>query len=112
MDGILTEFERTPTGCFGGSGPGCGTVFRSSVGLGPFVDARPTSGKVGAVVIILGNDLTAAIASLLTAQRLSLQWCRVPKIVTSVPSGATTGTVEVKTPKNTLKSNIVFRVTK
>jgi hypothetical protein len=34
------------------------------------------------------------------------------EITTTVPTGATTGTVEVKTPKKTLKSNVVFRVTK
>jgi len=34
------------------------------------------------------------------------------EIETNVPSGATTGTVEVKLVKNMLKSNVVFRVTK
>jgi hypothetical protein len=33
-------------------------------------------------------------------------------ITTSVPAGATTGKVEVKTPRGPLKSNVVFRVTK
>jgi hypothetical protein len=32
-------------------------------------------------------------------------------ITTTVPAGAATGTVEVKTPGGTLKSNVVFRVT-
>jgi hypothetical protein len=32
----------------------CGTVFSLSVGLGPFVEAQPGSGKVGADVKILG----------------------------------------------------------
>jgi hypothetical protein len=35
-----------------------GTVFSLSVGLGPFVETQPTSGKVGSVVKILGTDLT------------------------------------------------------
>jgi len=34
------------------------------------------------------------------------------EIKTTVPTGATTGTVEVTIPKGTLKSNVVFRVTK
>ena len=38
----------------------CGTVFRLSVGLGPFAETLPTSGKVGREVVILGNNLTAA----------------------------------------------------
>jgi hypothetical protein len=33
-------------------------------------------------------------------------------ITTNVPTGATTGTVEVTTPKGTLKSNVAFRVAK
>src|SRR5277367_1580098 len=41
----------------GGADSG-GTIFRLSVGLGPFVETRPTSGTVGAAVIILGTDLT------------------------------------------------------
>jgi hypothetical protein len=35
-----------------------GTVYRLSVGLGPFVETNPTSGKVGTAVTILGNNLT------------------------------------------------------
>ena len=34
------------------------------------------------------------------------------EITTTVPTGATTGFVKVTTPKRTLKSNVVFRVTK
>jgi hypothetical protein len=35
------------------------------------------------------------------------------EILTNVPAGAKTGTVTVTTPKNgTLKSNVVFRVTR
>ena len=37
-----------------------GTVFSLSVGLGPFVETRPTFGQVGEVVEILGTDLTGA----------------------------------------------------
>jgi hypothetical protein len=29
---------------------GCGTIFKLSVGLGPFVETEPTSGAVGAAV--------------------------------------------------------------
>jgi hypothetical protein len=39
---------------------GCGTIFSLSVGLGPFVKTRPTSGAVGAAVTILGTSLTGA----------------------------------------------------
>jgi len=35
---------------------GCGTVFSVYVGLGPFVETQPTSGKVGAAVKVLGAN--------------------------------------------------------
>jgi uncharacterized repeat protein (TIGR03803 family) len=37
-----------------------GTAFSLSMGLGPFVETLPTSGKVGAAVKILGNKLKGA----------------------------------------------------
>jgi hypothetical protein len=37
---------------------------------------------------------------------------RMSEITTTVPAGASTGTVEVTTAKRTLKSNMAFRVTK
>ena len=50
-------------GAYTASRPGgdaCGTVFKFSMGLGPFVATVPTSGNVGATVIILGNNLSGA----------------------------------------------------
>jgi uncharacterized repeat protein (TIGR03803 family) len=44
-----------------------GTVFRLSVGLGPFVETRPTSGEVGKAVEILGTDLTGATSLMVFA---------------------------------------------
>jgi uncharacterized repeat protein (TIGR03803 family) len=91
---------------------GCGTVFSLSVGLGAFVQTQPTSGKVGAAVKILGTDLTDA--SRVTFNGTAAKFTVVSKseIKATVPKGATTGTVQVKTSKETLKSNVVFRVTK
>ena len=39
---------------------GYGTVFSLGVGLAPFVETRPTSGAISAIVVILGNNLTGA----------------------------------------------------
>jgi uncharacterized repeat protein (TIGR03803 family) len=94
------------------SGDGCGTVFRLTMGLGPFVETRTTSGKVGAVVIILGTNLTGASSVRFDGTAAKFKVVSKSEITTTVPTGATTGTVEVKTPKKTLKSNVVFRVTK
>jgi uncharacterized repeat protein (TIGR03803 family) len=89
-----------------------GTVFRLAVGLGPFVETQPTSGEVGASVIILGTNLTGASSVTFNGTAATFKLVSKSEIKTTVPTGATTGTVEVKSPKNTLKSNVAFRVTK
>jgi uncharacterized repeat protein (TIGR03803 family) len=89
-----------------------GTVFSLSVGLRPFVETMPTSGKVGAKVIILGTDLTGATSVRFNGTPAKFKVASESEIETDVPSGATSGTVEVKIAKNTLKSNVAFRVTK
>jgi len=97
----------------GGSGTcefGCGTVFSLSVGLGPFVETLPNSGTVGTAVRILGTDLTGATSVTFNGTAAEFKVISKSEIETSVPSGATTGTVEVQT-ENTLNSNVAFRVT-
>jgi uncharacterized repeat protein (TIGR03803 family) len=89
----------------------CGTVFKLSVGLGPFVETRPTSGKEGAAIVILGTNLTGATSAKFNGTAAKFTVVSSSEIKTSVPAGATTGSVTVVTPKGTLKSNVVFRVT-
>jgi uncharacterized repeat protein (TIGR03803 family) len=91
-------------------GDGCGTVFSLSVGLGPFVKTNPTSGKVGAKVIILGNNLKGTTSVTFNGTTAPLLKVTASAIETSVPTGATTGTVIVTTPNGTLNSNVAFRV--
>jgi hypothetical protein len=95
-----------------GGADGVGTIFTLSVGLGPFVETLPTSGKVGTAVKILGTDLTGATSVRFNGTAAAFKVVSASLIKTTVPQGATTGTVEVTTPKGTLKSNVVFRVTK
>jgi uncharacterized repeat protein (TIGR03803 family) len=89
-----------------------GTIFSLSVNLGPFVELQETSGKVGAAVKILGADLTGATSVTFHGTAAVFKVVSASFIKTTVPQGATTGTVDVKTPRGTLKSNVVFRVTK
>ena len=72
----------------------------------------PTSGKVGAKVLILGTNLTGATSVTFNGTAATFSVVSKSEIKTTVPTGATTGTVEVTTPKGALKSNGVFRVTK
>jgi len=91
---------------------GCGTVFRLPVGLGPFVEPQPASGKVGAVVEILGTDLTGATRVTFngTPAVIESSSSSASAITTTVPAGATSGKVQVTTPSGTLSSNVAFRV--
>jgi uncharacterized repeat protein (TIGR03803 family) len=93
-------------------GYGCGTAFSLSVGLGPFVETLPSSGKVGKAVTILGNNLKGTTSVTFNGTAATFTVVSSTEIKTTVPVGATTGFVKVTTPKKTLKSNVVFRVTK
>jgi uncharacterized repeat protein (TIGR03803 family) len=89
---------------------GYGTIFHFSTGLGPFVETVPTSGKMGTAVEILGTNLTGAASVTFNGAAAKFRVVSKSEIKTTVPEGATTGTVKVKTPNGTLKSNVVFRV--
>jgi uncharacterized repeat protein (TIGR03803 family) len=92
------------------SGSVFGSVFSLSVGLNPFVETRPTSRKVGAVVEILGTNLTGATSVTFNGTAAVFKVVSSSEITTTVPTGATTGKVEVVTPGGTLSSNAPFRV--
>ena len=71
----------------------------------------PSSAKVGAPVLILGNNLTGTTSVSFSSTAATFTVASGTEIKTTVPAGATTGTVEVTTPKGTLKSNVIFHVT-
>jgi uncharacterized repeat protein (TIGR03803 family) len=89
---------------------GCGTVFSLDVGLGPFVEALPAFGKVGAKVIILGTNLTGTTDVSFNGSSATFNVVSGSEIKTTVPTGATTGKITVTTPGGTLSSNLDFRV--
>ena len=60
----------------------------------------------------LGTDLTDAISVTFNGTTAKFTIVSSSEIKTAVPTGATTGTLDVMTPKGMLKSNAVFRVTK
>jgi uncharacterized repeat protein (TIGR03803 family) len=87
-----------------------GTVFSLSVGLSAFVRTLPTSGKVGTAVKILGTKLTGASSVSFNGTAAVFKVLSSSEITTTVPAGATTGTVQVVRPGGTLSSNVNFRV--
>jgi uncharacterized repeat protein (TIGR03803 family) len=95
---------------FQGGASGDGTVFSLSVGLSPFVETQTTSGMVGAVVKILGTDLTGATGVSFNGTAAVFKVISSSLVTAAVPAGATSGTVQVVTPGGTLSSNVPFRV--
>jgi uncharacterized repeat protein (TIGR03803 family) len=87
-----------------------GTIFSVAVGLGPFVETSPKSGKVGAAVKILGTNLIGATNVSFNGTSATFRIVSKSEIMTTVPIDATTGKVQVKTPSHTLLSNVPFRV--
>jgi uncharacterized repeat protein (TIGR03803 family) len=96
---------------YAGGGDFNGTVFSLSVAsLGPFAETLPTSGKVGATVKILGNNLTGTTKVTFNGKTAVFRVTSSTLITATVPTGATTGFVKVTTPSGTLTSNTKFRV--
>jgi uncharacterized repeat protein (TIGR03803 family) len=85
-----------------GGAYGFGTIYRLSVGLGPFVATQPTSGEVGKAVKILGTNLTGATSVTFNGTAATFTVVSKSLITTTVPLGATTGKVKVVTPTRTL----------
>jgi uncharacterized repeat protein (TIGR03803 family) len=97
------------TASYGGANSD-GTIFSFDLGLGPFVKTNPTSGAVGSSVIVLGTNLTEASGVSFNGTPASFTVISPGAISATVPSGATSGTVEVTTPGMTLDSNVPFAV--
>jgi uncharacterized repeat protein (TIGR03803 family) len=87
-----------------------GTVFSVSVGLGPFVALQTTHGAPGAGLTILGTDLTGATSVTFNGTAATFTVVSATDITTTVPTGATTGTVQVATPAGTLSSSGAYTV--
>jgi len=98
------------TSTYCGHNIGCGTLFSLSMGLAPFVEAVPNFGKAGAIVNILGNSLTGTTSVRFDGVSAKFKVISSTLLKAQVPSGATTGTIEVTTPSGTLDSNIAFHV--
>jgi uncharacterized repeat protein (TIGR03803 family) len=108
MQATSGEFYGTTAG--GGTHNG-GTVFSLSMGLGPFVAARPNFGSAGQTVTILGNNLTGTSSVTFNGTAATFTvGSGGTYIMATIPSGATPGTIEVTTPSGTLNSNIPFQV--
>jgi uncharacterized repeat protein (TIGR03803 family) len=73
-----------------------GTIFSLAVGVGPFVETVPTSGKVEAAVRILGTNLTGATSVTFNGTAATFTVVSRSEITTTVPTGATTSNVSFR----------------
>ncbi|MFZ0314695.1 MAG: choice-of-anchor tandem repeat GloVer-containing protein [Candidatus Korobacteraceae bacterium] len=89
---------------------GCGTVFRLGEGLPPFLLTQPSFGSVGAPITILGTNLSAAMSVSFNGTPATFTVVSGSEITTTVPVGATTGTVKAAIPGNTLVTYSDFQV--
>jgi uncharacterized repeat protein (TIGR03803 family) len=87
-----------------------GTVFQLSMGLAPFVKTVPDAAYPGTTIFILGTDLTGATSVTFNGKAATFTVVSATEITAKVPTGSTTGTLQVVTPGGTLLSNIPFRV--
>jgi uncharacterized repeat protein (TIGR03803 family) len=110
--GLLLHTNGTLYGIAAGGGKKAdGTLFSFATGLAPFVGTIPTSGAVGTNVIILGTNLTGATAVSFHGTAAKFKVVSASEITTSVPVGATSGTVTVTTAGGKkLNSRVTFQV--
>jgi uncharacterized repeat protein (TIGR03803 family) len=93
----------------GGTG-GVGTVFSLNMGLGPFVKLLPTFGKVGRTITILGTNLTGVTSVSFNGTPATFNVPTSTYLTATVPTGATSGSVQVVTSGGTLLSDVAFQV--
>src|SRR5580692_10466664 len=91
---------------------GCGTAFSELMGLAAFIRTVPTSGTVGSAVTILGSNLKGATSVSFNGTAATFTVVSAFQIKTTVPTGATTGKVQVVTPSGTLTSHVNFSIVK
>jgi uncharacterized repeat protein (TIGR03803 family) len=95
----------------GGENDNAGTIFSLATGLGPFIGTIPTSGAAKTKVTILGTNLKGATAVTFNGTAATFKVVSASEITTTVPSGATSGTVTVTTSGGTtLNSYSAFQV--
>ena len=70
------------------------------------MESLPAAGKLGSRVKILGTDLTGAISVTFNGTAAVFTVTSPTLITTTVPTGATTGNIQVVTPSGTLSSNV------
>jgi uncharacterized repeat protein (TIGR03803 family) len=115
QSGVLAIMQATDGNFYGtndvGGANGLGTLFKLSTGLGPFVRALRPYGQIGETAYILGTGLTGSTSVTFNGTAAtSFTVVSDSEITAVVPTGATTGTLQVVTSSGTLSSVVEFQV--
>jgi uncharacterized repeat protein (TIGR03803 family) len=87
-----------------------GMIFRLCTSLCPFVQALPTSASPGTVISVLGTDLVGATSVTFNGTVAAFRLVGMTELRATVPTGATTGIIQVTLPSGILSSNAPFTV--
>jgi uncharacterized repeat protein (TIGR03803 family) len=87
-----------------------GVFYKLAAKLKPFVTLLPYSGKVGTTIEFLGQNFTSATTVSFNGIPATVTVKSSTYLTAVVPSGATSGFVQVTTSKGTLTSNKKFQV--
>jgi uncharacterized repeat protein (TIGR03803 family) len=87
-----------------------GAIYKLSIGLGPFVKAVPRFATGGTAVTILGTDLRGATNVSFNGTEATFTVVSATEITTSVPTGATSGRIQVTAPGGGLRTPLPFLV--
>lgn len=88
----------------------CGTFFKLSLGISPFVEALPTFGDVGASVVVLGPNFVNTTQVAFNGTVANYHVVSPTYLTATVPAGATTGKISVTVPSGTLTTPGDFQV--
>ena len=91
---------------------GCGSIVNISLGIPQFIQLLPSYSEVVHLVLILGSGLSGVTEVTFNGVPATFSIVSASEISTKVPSGATTGPVEVFTANGTMISNSNFVVTR
>lgn len=90
---------------------GCGSVFSYDLGLTPFVKTLGYWAKPGTTVVIYGTDLSGTTnVTFNGTPAASFDVVSATEVDATVPSGATSGKIQVVTPSGTLSTLSEFHI--
>jgi uncharacterized repeat protein (TIGR03803 family) len=87
-----------------------GTVYTVNIGAGPFIKTVESSGAIGSQIGILGGGFSNALEVAFNGTPAVFSIVSDTFITATVPTGAATGIVQVRTTSGTLNSNLSFQV--